>query len=117
VSSGGWPASPPKPAKVERPGRGTQRSGQVVERRWRKGSGVEEDEQGSGHGSASKEVTGGQARGGARWGGRDLVMADLARTVRSSEQAELVEAVVAEVCNGVWLGLTVTPAPSLPPHP
>jgi hypothetical protein len=45
------------------------------------------------------------------------VMADLARTVRSSEQAELVEAVVAEVCNGVWLGLTVTPAPSLPPHP
>jgi hypothetical protein len=66
----------------------TQWPGQAVEQWWRKGSGTEEEEQGSGYNSAPKEVTEGRACVGARGGGQDLVTMDPARPTRSSERAE-----------------------------
>jgi hypothetical protein len=96
----------PQPAKAECPDHGTRWPGQAVERQWRKGSDAEEGE-GSGHSSVPKEVTGGQARGGARGGGQDTTMMDQARLTRSSEQEEA----VAAVSGGVRLGLTLTAPP------
>jgi hypothetical protein len=85
-------------------------TGQAIERRWRKGSGAKEEEE-SRYGSVSKEVTGCRASRGAKGGGQDPAMMDLAKPARPSERAKLVEA-VATVRGGVRLGLTLNNPPS-----
>jgi hypothetical protein len=86
--SGGLPALLPQPAKAERSGHGTRQPGQAIERRWWKGSGIEEEEEGSGYGLTPKEVTRGQASGGASGGGLDLATVDWVRLSRLIERAE-----------------------------
>jgi hypothetical protein len=102
-------------AKVAQPGLGTRWPGQAIEHRLSKGSGAEEEKQGSRYSSALKEVTRGRARGG----GQDTAMGDLAKSVMTSEWAEMVEVVATKLRGGVGLGLTLTapqgPTSFIPP--
>jgi hypothetical protein len=61
---------------------------------------------GSEHDLAPKEVTRAR-RGGAKGGGKDPTMVDLAKPVRAVERVEQVKA-VATGSSGVQLGLTLT---------